>query len=87
VRWNLFYPIRRYVGVRDFDGRLTIDPHRPRRFRALGFSLRFHNRQLRVRFSDDEEEYRLEEDDDLEVVISGIPRRLSVGAPVRTRGR
>ena len=29
------------------DGQLTFDPQLPQRFRSLGFSLRFHDRQLR----------------------------------------
>jgi alpha,alpha-trehalose phosphorylase len=74
-----------FGGVRDFDGRLTLDPHLPQRFRSLGFSLRFHDRQLRVRLGHQDEEYRLEEGDDLDVTIRGVPHRLSVGAPVRTR--
>ena len=40
-----------FGGVRDFDGELTIDPRLPARFRSLGFSLRFHDRQLRIRLT------------------------------------
>ena len=50
-------PVFGFGGVRDFDGELTIDPRLPRRFRSLGFSLRFHDRQLRIRLSHDDEQY------------------------------
>jgi alpha,alpha-trehalose phosphorylase len=72
-----------FGGVRDFDGRLTIDPHLPRRFRSLGFSVRFHDRQLRVRLEHDVECYTLDEGDPLDVIIRGHRHRLTVGAPVR----
>ncbi len=42
-----------FGGVRDFDGRLTIDPHLPGRFESLAFSLRFQDRQVRVSLSHD----------------------------------
>jgi alpha,alpha-trehalose phosphorylase len=71
-----------FGGVRDFDGRLTIDPRLPQRFRSLGFSLRFRDRQLRVRLSHVDEQYTLDEGDDLDVVIRGVPHRLFVGEPV-----
>ncbi len=60
-----------FGGVRDFDGRLTIDPHLPKRFRSLGFSLRFHDRQVRVRLTQDGERYWLTEGAPLDVVIRG----------------
>ena len=66
-----------FGGVRDFDGRLTIDPHLPKRFGSLGFSLRFHDRQIRVRLSHDGEQYWLTEGDPLEVVIRGQRHVLS----------
>jgi alpha,alpha-trehalose phosphorylase len=68
--------------VRDFDGCLTIGPHLPHRFRSLGFSLRFRDRQLRVRRDHVEEQYWLDGGDELDVVIRGIPHRLSVGERV-----
>ena len=74
-----------FGGVRDFDGQLTIDPRLPRRFRSLGFSLRFHDRQLRVRLSHDDEEYSLDEGDPLEVVIRGTRHRLTIDSPIHTQ--
>jgi alpha,alpha-trehalose phosphorylase len=49
-----------FGGVRDYDGRLSLDPHLPRTWRSLEFSLRFRDRQLRIRLSHDEERYTLE---------------------------
>src|SRR5688500_14018976 len=71
-----------FGGVRDFDGQLTIDPRLPQRFRSLGFSLRYHDRQLRVRLSHLGEEYTLEEGEPLDIVIRGVPQRLAVGQPI-----
>ncbi len=68
-----------FGGVRDFDGELTIDPRLPERFRSLGFSLRFHDRQLRVALSHDLESYALTEGDPLAVVIRGEHHTLTTG--------
>jgi alpha,alpha-trehalose phosphorylase len=71
-----------FGGVRDFDGVLTIDPHLPRRFDGLEFSLRFQGRQIRVRLAHDAERYVLDEGDPLDTVIRGAPHRLVVGEPL-----
>ena len=60
-----------FGGVRDFDGLLTLDPRLPASWQQLAFSLRFHNRQLRIRLGHDHERYVLDEGDDLEVVLRG----------------
>ena len=54
-----------FGGVRDFDGDLTFDPRLPKRFRSLAFSLRFHDRQLRIRLDHDDERYSLDEGEPL----------------------
>jgi alpha,alpha-trehalose phosphorylase len=69
-------------GVRDFDGQLTIDPHLPKRFRSLAFSLRFRDRQVRVRLTHDDESYSLDEGEPLEVIIRGQKHLVAAGAPV-----
>jgi alpha,alpha-trehalose phosphorylase len=74
-----------FGGVRDFDGQLTIDPRLPERFRSLTFSLRFRDRQLRVRVTHGDESYVLDEGEPLDVVIRGRPHVITVGAPVRMR--
>jgi alpha,alpha-trehalose phosphorylase len=76
-----------FGGVRDFDGRLTFDPHLPQRFRTLGFSLRFHDRQLRVRLAHDVEHYELTEGEPLEIVIRGKPHQLTTEAAVEVDRR
>jgi alpha,alpha-trehalose phosphorylase len=65
-----------FGGVRDFDERLTFDPRLPQRFRSLGFSLRFHDRQLGVRLTHEEETYSLTEGEPLEIVVHGRPHFL-----------
>jgi alpha,alpha-trehalose phosphorylase len=67
-----------FGGVRDFDGHLTFDPRLPRRLRSLGFSLRFHDRQLHVRLTHDEEIYSLSEGKPLEIIVRGGPHLLGV---------
>jgi alpha,alpha-trehalose phosphorylase len=68
-----------FGGVRDFDGRLSFDSRLPHAWNGLAFSLRFCGRQIRVRFTHDEESYLIEEGDPLEVVIRGEPHLLSPG--------
>jgi alpha,alpha-trehalose phosphorylase len=74
-----------FGGVRDFDGQLTVDPRLPQRFRSLTFSLRFRDRQLRVRLTHEEESYSLDEGEPLEVVIRGQQYVVAVGTPVHMR--
>jgi len=71
-----------FGGVRDFDGRLTIDPHLPGQFESLAFSLRFRDRQIRVTLSHDAEQYLLDEGDPIEVTIRGVIHHLRPGVPV-----
>ena len=71
-----------FGGVRDFDGRLTIDPHLPRTFDRLAFSLRFQDRQVRVALTHDEETYLVDEGEPLEVTVRGEAHELTPGAPV-----
>ncbi len=73
-----------FGGVRDFDGRLTFDPRLPQRFRSLAFSLRFHDRQLRVRLTHEEESYALDEGEPLEIVVRGRPHLVAVGEALHT---
>jgi alpha,alpha-trehalose phosphorylase len=71
-----------FGGVRDYDGHLTIDPRLPKRFRSLGFSLRFHDRQVRVALDHEKERYSLTEGEPLEVIIRGNPHTLATDAPL-----
>jgi alpha,alpha-trehalose phosphorylase len=68
-----------FGGVRDFDGHLTFDPRLPARFRSLAFSLRFRDRQLRIRLAHDDEHYLLDDGAPLDVTIRGRPHRLTAG--------
>lgn len=70
-----------FGGVRDFDGCLTIDPHLPRSFEHLGFSLRFQDRQIRVALTPDEETYLVDDGDPIDVTIRGETHQLRPGAP------
>jgi alpha,alpha-trehalose phosphorylase len=74
-----------FGGVRDFDGDLSFDPALPASWESLEFSLRFRNRQLRVRLGHDDERIELEEGDPLQVSIRGTPHVLAHDAPVVLR--
>ena len=66
-----------FGGVRDFGGRLSFTPCLPREWDELAFTLRFRDRQLRVRLTHEEERYQLEDGQPLEVTIRGEPHLLS----------
>ena len=71
-----------FGGIRDFDGKLTIDPRLPRRFPSLGFSLRFRDRQLRVHLTHERETFALTEGEQLDLHIRGRSHTLTVGNPL-----
>lgn len=71
-----------FGGVCDFGGRLSFAPRLPHEWKELAFSLRFCDRQIRVRLTHDEERYLLDEGARLEVTIRGEPHLLSVGTAV-----
>jgi alpha,alpha-trehalose phosphorylase len=71
-----------FGGVRDYDGRLSLDPHLPRTWRSLEFSLHFRDRQLRIRLTHDEERYTLEEGHPLDVRVRDDRHVLMTGEPL-----
>jgi alpha,alpha-trehalose phosphorylase len=71
-----------FGGVRDYEGRLSLDRHLPRTWQSLEFSLRFRDRQLRVRLRHGEERYTLEEGHSLAVRIRDDPHVLTTGEPL-----
>ncbi len=72
-----------FGGVRDYGGRLTIDPRLPDSWESLEFPLRFRDRQLRVLLTHREETYTLEEGEPLEISVRGEPVLLSPGIPAK----
>ncbi|HET9611814.1 MAG TPA: glycosyl hydrolase family 65 protein [Acidimicrobiales bacterium] len=71
-----------FGGVRNVDGHLKIDPRLPRHVERLAYSLRVHDRQIRVDLTHRHERYLLDEGDPLEVTVRGTRRRLVAGEPV-----
>jgi alpha,alpha-trehalose phosphorylase len=71
-----------FGGVRDYDGRLSLDPRLPSTWRSLEFSLRFRDRQLRIRLGHDEERYALEEGQPLTVRVRDDRHVLRAGEPL-----
>ena len=68
-----------FGGVRDYGGELSFDPRLPRGWRSLAFSLRFHDRQLRLRLTPTEEQYLVAEGDALEITVRGARHVLAPG--------
>jgi alpha,alpha-trehalose phosphorylase len=75
-----------FGGVRDYGGRLSFDPRLPRAWRSLAFSLRFHDRQLRVALTHDGERYAVDEGDPLEIKVRDTVHRLDPGHPLEVAG-
>jgi len=71
-----------FGGVRDYEGRLSLDPRLPQTWRSLEFSLRFRDRQLRIRLSHDEERYTLEEGQPLDIRVRDDRHLLRSGEPL-----
>ena len=71
-----------FGGVRDYDGRLSLDPRLPRTWRSLEFSLRFRDRQLRIRLGHDEERYTLETGHALKLRVRDDQYELVPGEPL-----
>jgi alpha,alpha-trehalose phosphorylase len=74
-----------FGGVRDFGGRLAVDPRLPRAWRSLRFSLRVRGRQVRIDLRHDGERYLVEEGPPLDVSIRGRSFRLEPGEPLELR--
>src|SRR5262249_42378816 len=70
-----------FGGVRDFDGDLSFEPALPSVWNCLSFSLRFRDRQIRVRLTHDEEHYLVEAGDPLVVTVRGERLTLVPGTP------
>jgi alpha,alpha-trehalose phosphorylase len=68
-----------FGGVRDYDGNLSIDPRLPREWKRLCYSIRFRDRQVRVRLTHATEHYLVEDGDALDVTIRGKPYVLEPG--------
>jgi alpha,alpha-trehalose phosphorylase len=69
-----------FGGVRDYEGQLSFSPRLPRLWSEISFSLRFRDRQLRVRIGQEEERYLVETGEPLEVTIRGETHLLDRGA-------
>jgi alpha,alpha-trehalose phosphorylase len=71
-----------FGGVRDYDGELSLIPHLPAPWQSLAFSLRFGDRQLRIRLGHDEERFLVEDGDPLEIRVRGEAHVLRPGQPL-----
>jgi alpha,alpha-trehalose phosphorylase len=71
-----------FGGVRDYDGHLSFNPHLPQDWDELAFTLRFRDRQLRIRLTHTHEHYLIEDGHPLEITIRGEHHLLSKSAPL-----
>jgi alpha,alpha-trehalose phosphorylase len=67
-----------FGGVREYDGRLSLEPRLPAAWNSLSFSVRVRDRQLRVTLSHDGDRYSVEEGE-LDITIAGVEHRLVPG--------
>jgi alpha,alpha-trehalose phosphorylase len=74
-----------FGGVRDYDGVLSFEPALPRGWRSLSFSLRTHQRQVRVRLAHDAETYLVDDGGPLEITVRNERHLLHPGTPLTIR--
>jgi alpha,alpha-trehalose phosphorylase len=74
-----------FGGVRDFGGELSITPRLAHAWDALGFSLRFQGRQIRVELGHDRERFTLDDGEPVELTIRGRRHRIARGHPTELR--
>ena len=75
-----------FGGVRDFGGRLSIDPRLPATWEHLEFPLRFQGRQLQVHVDHDEQRVELREGEPLDLRLRGIDHHLTPEHPAVVAG-
>jgi alpha,alpha-trehalose phosphorylase len=71
-----------FGGVQDSRGRLRIDSHLPQSWERLSFSLRFQDRQVRITHTHEQETYRLDEGEPLEVTVGDQRHELRPDSPL-----
>ncbi len=72
-----------FGGLRDFHGELSFDPRLPRPWTRLGFSLRFHDRQVRIDLTHDTFTFEVTDGDELTIDVRGTEVSLPPGTPVQ----
>jgi len=71
-----------FGGVRDHDGVLSFDPRLPTPWDRLAFGLRFHDRQLRITLTHEDETFELLEGEALTIRVRDDDVVLTPGEPV-----
>jgi len=71
-----------FGGMRDHGGRLTFDPRLPMGWPSLAFTLRWHGSLLRVRLTQTELAFMVEEGDEVPLAVRGTSYTVGLGAPV-----
>ena len=75
--------VQGFGGMRDHGGRLSFDPRLPTEWPWLSFTLRWRGARLRVRLSQDEIVFTVEEGDEVELSLRGAPYVVRAGEPLR----
>ena len=70
-----------FAGMRDYDGRLTFDPHLPAEWPSLEFSLTVQDRVLDISVTHDQIQFELRDGDDLTVWVGDDEIKLISGEP------
>jgi alpha,alpha-trehalose phosphorylase len=71
-----------FAGMRDYDGRLTFDPHLPAEWPSLEFSLTVQDRVLDISVTHDQIQFALRDGDDLTVWVTDDEVKLISGEPI-----
>jgi len=71
-----------FGGMRDHGGHLTFDPRLPVGWPSLAFTLRWHGSLLRVRLTQAELSFTVEEGDEVPLAVRGTAYTVGLGAPV-----
>jgi uncharacterized protein (TIGR00269 family) len=71
-----------FGGLRDFNGELSFDPRLPRPWTRLAFSLRFHDRQVRIDLTHDTFTFEVTDGDELTIDVRGTAVTGPPGEPV-----
>jgi alpha,alpha-trehalose phosphorylase len=68
-----------FAGMRDFDGKLSFDPRLPEPWGRLAFSVRFHNRQIKIEVTHQACKFELLEGEALTIWVGGEEVSLEPG--------
>lgn len=75
--------VQGFGGMRDFEGRLSLDPRLPREWGSMSYALQVRGSRLRVHLTSETLEVRVVEGPDVELTVRGTEHVAGVDRPVR----